>query len=235
MQGFVLANDLATIAITRCSVDTQAPFDVHSPIVIQVCPRDFSPTVFVARKPRSFDWQKLRQICIQRIAEEKQSSRHSDGTMNHKSPTDEEIRNYEQYSLENSFRKHLSRVENQLDEALARKDPTEFWRMWSMATKDGIVDVCVNTARHRGNRSWDTGLRSTLSEDTKPHKFSKTTADTPLSPPKPLNSISSRNRYTKSCNTSGDPDKLTPTVGRLTSPTLGKVRPRTITGTCIQT
>ena len=105
-------------------------------------PEDFSPTVFVARKPRRFDWRRPRQICIQRIAEEKQSRSDLDGTMNHKSPTNEEIRIYEQHSLENSFRKNFSKVENQLDEALARKDPNEFWRMWSEATEDGIIDVC---------------------------------------------------------------------------------------------
>ena len=81
-------------------------------------------------------------MCIQRIDEEKQSSSDFDGTMIHKSPTNEDIKIYEKHKLENSFRKHFSKVESQLEEAFARRDPNEFWKMWSMATEDAIVDVC---------------------------------------------------------------------------------------------
>ena len=51
--------------------------------------------------------------------------------------------------------------------------------------------MCVS----RGISSPDTEKRGIHSEDMKPHRFSKTTTDTPLFPPKPLNRISSRNRY----------------------------------------
>ena len=119
-RDFVLANDVAVLAITSCSVNTQVSFDVHSPITIQVCARNFSPTVLVARKPRRFDWQRLRQMCMQRIDEEKQSSSNFDGAMNYKNPTSEEIKIYEQHRLENSFRRHFSKIESQLEEALAR-------------------------------------------------------------------------------------------------------------------
>ena len=116
-------NDLAVMATTSCSVDTQASFDVHRPVAIQLCPRNFSPTVFAARKPRSFDWQRLRQACIQLMDEVKQSSSNIDGATKHRSPTNEEIKIYEQHRLESSFRKHFSKVERQLEEeALARED-----------------------------------------------------------------------------------------------------------------
>ena len=118
-----IANDLAVIAITSCCFDTQASCDVHSPIVIQMCPRDFSPTVFVARKPSSFDWQRIKQTCIQRMDEEQQSCSSIDGATKHGSITNEEIKIYEQHRLEISFRKHFSKVESQLEEALARSDP----------------------------------------------------------------------------------------------------------------
>ena len=115
--------------------------------------------------------------------EERQSSSNIDRAAKHRSPTNEEIKIYEQHRLENSFWKHFSKVESQLEEALARREPNEFWRMWSMGTEDGIVDVCVmfvSTARQRGNISLDTKKRGIHSEDIQPHKFSKTTTDTPL-------------------------------------------------------
>ena len=122
-------------------------FTVLSPF--KMCPRNFSPTVFAARKPRSCDWQGLRQLCIQRIDVEKQNSSKIDGATKHRSPTNEEIKIYEQHRLENSFPKHFSKVESQLEEALTRRDPNEFWKIWSMATKDGIVDVCEYSQTER--------------------------------------------------------------------------------------
>ena len=92
-RDFVQAYDLAVIAITSCSVDTQATFDVHSPIAIQMCPRDFSPTVFVARKPMSFDWLRLKQTCTQRMDDVKRNSINIDGATMHRSPANEEIQN----------------------------------------------------------------------------------------------------------------------------------------------
>ena len=207
-RDFVLANDLAVLAIISCSVDTKACFDVHSPVVIQLCRRDFSPTVFVARKPWSFDWQRIQQTCIQRIDEEKQSSSNIDGATKHGSLTNEEIKICEQHRLENSFQKLFSKVKSQLEEALARRDPSRWPR------RTGLL-MCVSIARQRGNSSLDTEKRGIHSEDTKPHRFSKTTTDTPLFPPKPLKRTSSRNRYTRFCNTSGDPAKPTQTDGRL--------------------
>ena len=45
-RDFILVNDFAVLAITRCHTDTQAAFDVHSPKAVQMSPKDFSPTVF---------------------------------------------------------------------------------------------------------------------------------------------------------------------------------------------
>ena len=69
---------------------------------------------------------------------EKQSSSEFDGTRNHKSATNEEIKIHEQHRLENGFRKHFSKIERKLEEALARRDPNEFWKSWSKAAEDGI-------------------------------------------------------------------------------------------------
>ena len=73
---------------------------------------------------------------------------------------------------------------------------------------------CAKTARQRGNSSLDTGKRGTHSEAAKRHRFSTTMTDTPLFQPKPLNSTSSRSRYTRSCSMFGAPDKPASTDGQ---------------------
>ena len=62
------------LAITSCNTDTQAAIDVHSPITIQMSPKDFSPTVFILKKPRNFEWYRLKTRCMQRINMERQDS-----------------------------------------------------------------------------------------------------------------------------------------------------------------
>ena len=73
-RDFILANDLAVPAITSCITDTQAAFDVHSSTAVQMSPKDFSPTVFTLKKPKSFEWQRLKTRCIQRVNMEGQDS-----------------------------------------------------------------------------------------------------------------------------------------------------------------
>ena len=142
-RDYIQANDLAVIAITSCNSDAQAGFDVHSPIAVQMSPKDFSPTVFALKKPRSFDWQRLKTRCTQRIDMERQH--------NGERPADEqEIKIYEQRELENSFRSHFARVENDLQAALLHKSLDVFWRLWSSATEEATVQACAhNSGEHR--------------------------------------------------------------------------------------
>ena len=105
-------------------------------------PKDFSPTVFTLKKPRSFDWQRLKTRCIQRIDMERQH--------NGERPVDEqEIKIYEQQELENSFRSHFARVEHELQAALAYKNPDVFWRLWLSATEEAIVQACAHNSSER--------------------------------------------------------------------------------------
>ena len=142
-RDFILANDLAVLAITSCNTDTQAAFDVHSPIAVQMSPKEFFlAPVFTLKKPRSFEWQRLKTRCMQRIDMERQHSVER--------PVDEqEIKIYEQQELENRFRSHFARVEHELQAALAHKNPDVFWRLWSSATEEAILQVCAHSAGER--------------------------------------------------------------------------------------
>ena len=119
-----MANDLAVLTITSCNTDAQAAFDVHSPVAIHMSPKDLPPTVFTLQMPRSFEWQRLKTGCTQRINMERQDSG--------KRPADEqEINIYEQQELECSFCSHFAKVEHELQAAAAYKNPDVFWRLWS--------------------------------------------------------------------------------------------------------
>ena len=141
-RDFILANNLAVLAITSCNTNTQAAFDAHSPTAVQMSPKDFSPTVFTLKKPRSFEWQRLKTRCIQRISMERQDSGER--------PVDEqEIKIHEQQELEYSFRSHFAKVEHELQAALAYKNPDVFWRQWSSDTDDAIIQVCAHGSSER--------------------------------------------------------------------------------------
>ena len=78
--NFVPANEQAVLAITSCGVDTQASFDVHSPIAIQMCPRNFSPTVFVAKELRLAEAQTVVHTAHRRGEAEQQRLKSTSST-----------------------------------------------------------------------------------------------------------------------------------------------------------
>ena len=62
---------------------------------------------------------------------------------------EQEIKIHEQQELEYSFRRHFAKVEHELQAALAYKNPDVFWRLWSSATEDAIIQVCAHGSSER--------------------------------------------------------------------------------------
>ena len=50
---------------------------------------------------------------------------------------------------ENCFRSHFARVENDLRAALVCKNLAVFWRLWSSATEEAIVQACAHNSGER--------------------------------------------------------------------------------------